>query len=145
MINTGLFTQSLAGADAARARFHVRCSCAAPLSSRPLAPTSDARASEKEVGHEACYLSLDRLYQQLGLTQVEDPMRTKLFSIAIVAVLLLLVSRLAMQSPTVNLMAGHTPTLAFCSSNSTERSSVSVRALSSIPMCSLLQVIVRPS
>src|SRR3990172_3687553 len=43
MINTEVFTQSLAGADAASARFHVRCSHAAPLSSRPLGGNASPR------------------------------------------------------------------------------------------------------
>ena len=34
--------EQLAGADAASARFHVRCSCAAPLISRPLGIRTDA-------------------------------------------------------------------------------------------------------
>ena len=50
MLNTGLFTQSLAGADAASARFHVRCGYAAPLSSRPL---GGLFRSSRTVNHSA--------------------------------------------------------------------------------------------
>ena len=37
MINTGLFTQSLAGADPASSAISDECDLAGPLSSRPLA------------------------------------------------------------------------------------------------------------
>src|SRR3970040_1235016 len=44
MMDTGLLTQSLARAGAASARFPVRCSRAAPLSSQPLAGTEGFHA-----------------------------------------------------------------------------------------------------